>query len=173
MTSIVHFRAAGTAASLAAVLMTSACAPAADEATDARSNERDVFVGHLVAFDGQPVDSMWRVRLFSTDGDEVADRYFMRSDCFDAGYFDQRHGMFLSGHSPIGTDTEKSRAEVLREAAERHRTRCPADDPQHYSKFVELMLGGATLEIDGDRARLVSKAGSTAELSRVVEPFMD
>ena len=154
------------------LLAVAACTPAPDTVAEPRDDQRDVFVGHLVSFDGQPVESMLRVRFYSTDGDDVADRYFLQSDCFDAGYFDQRHGVFLSGYSPIGTDTEKTPVHLVLEGAERHKTRCPAADSQNYSRFVELMYGGATLEIDGDRARLVTKTGPTAELARVVEPLL-
>ncbi|MED5536833.1 hypothetical protein [Brevundimonas aurantiaca] len=131
-----------------------------------------MFVGHLISFDGQPVRSMLLARFYSTDGDDVADRYFLQSSCFDAGYFDQRHGVFLSGHSPIGTDTENAPADVVREGAERHKTRCPAEDSQNYTRFIELMYGGATLKVDGDRAQLVSKTGPTAELVRDIEPIL-
>ena len=154
------------------LLAVSACSPATYESPERAQEDRDVFVGHLISFDGQPVRSMLRARFYSTNGDDVADRYFLQSDCFDAGYFDQRHGVFLSGHSPIGADTENAPADVVRQGAERHKTRCPAEDPQNYTRFVELMYGGATLKVDGDRAQLVSKTGPTAELVRDIEPIL-
>jgi len=132
-----------------------------------KSADIDVFVGQLVSFNGQPVLSVLKVRFYSTDGDDVADRYWLYSDCSDAGYFDARQGLFLSGHSPKGAGTENVPNSQVQESAQSHKTRrCPPDDPANFSRFLDVMYEGATLTSDDDRARLASKTGLSAEFVR-------
>lgn len=159
---------------VASAAIAASCSPAGDQAAATRPERKEIFVGELVAIQGQPVRSALKFRFYSTDGDEVADRYFLESNCFDGGYFDQRHGAFLSGHSPTGTDTEKSPAKLVQEFAENHKTRRCPDDSANFSRLMDLMYAGATLEIDDEDARLTSKTGLSADLIREPMPmFVD
>ena len=153
------------------VLLTTSCSPVR-QAEETVVEPREIFAGRLTSLDGEPVQSMLRVRFFSEDGDEVPDRYFLDNECFDAGYFDQRHDVFLSGHSPKGIGMEESA--LADEFAERHRARCPEGDAANYTRFVDLMYAGGSLELDGDRARLTSGTSSSAEFVRIIElPIID
>lgn len=142
------------------------CSPT-KEPRESKSSDIDVFVGQLVSLNGQPVLSALKVRFYSTDGDDVADRYWLFSDCSDAGYFDARQGLFLSGHSPKGAGTGNVSDNEVPEIAQNHKTRrCPPDDPANFSRFLDIMYEGASLASDNDRARLTSKTGLSAEFVR-------
>ncbi len=59
------------------VLVIASCSPAGQADEDAR-HDRDVFVGNLsISLNGEPVESVLSVRFYSTDGDDVADRYLL------------------------------------------------------------------------------------------------
>ena len=158
------------ASALAALFVSSCSSPHVPE--ESTSQDRDIFVGSLVQINGQPVETVLKVRFFSTDGDDVADRYMLYSDCFSPGYFDQRRGVFLSGYSPIGTDAEKAPTHVVQEAADNHRARRCPDDSANFSQVLDIMYVGASLQIDGDRAKLTSKTGLSAELRREPATFI-
>ena len=153
------------------VLVIASCSPAGQADEDAR-HDRDVFVGNLISLNGEPVESVLSVRFYSTDGDDVADRYLLFSDCRDSGYFDQGQDAFLSGYSPRGTGSENVSPEALQQSAEAHKLRhCPAEDPANFARFVDLMYEGATLEVEGDQARLTTKTGLSAGLARKLTPL--
>ncbi len=48
---------------------------------------------------------------------------------------------------------------------------CPAEDPANFARFVDLMYEGATLEVEGDQARLTTKTGLSAGLARKLTPL--
>ena len=121
----------------------------------------EVYSGQLVELDGARFEesSMLTIRLYTYEGSgEAPTRYWIGSDCQDAGYLDADRQMFLSGHAPVGTDAEKMVAAELSDPERR----CPAADPGRYVQLMELMYEGAALEMDGTQAVFTSPTGKSA-----------
>lgn len=141
----------GVALSVAAAVTLAACNPASEAKGDAPvfdapgPQAEEIYSGVLTQIDGEWVGgSQLRITLYSLAGDQdVADRYYISSGCFDAGFLDAEDGRFWSGHAPAKngeTVGNLTNLEVER--------RCPRQDHERYGRLMEIMYEGATLELD-------------------------
>ena len=145
------------------------CAPEKNHRAD---DWKKIFEGDVFAVNGSTVKPSFRIVFYSTDGDDTPNRYRIESNCFDSGYFDKGRGIFLSGSSPDGFGADRMPAKMRRDTADGHRMRCPDDHAVIYRKLIDLMYEGAVLSVDGDKARLASQSGLSAELGRVSQMIL-
>lgn len=129
----------------------------------------ETFSADVVAINGEPAVSSFRVTFFNTDDDLANERYRIDSRCADFGYFDDKHGRFLSGTSPLGTDAEKVTDETRRDIADGPIRACGSNPASEFERILRIMQEGATLTEDrAGAARLSTPDGRSIDL--IVSP---
>ena len=145
------------------------CVP---EQHDQSADWKETFEGEVVAVNGAATSPSFRIAFYSTDADDIPDRYRIASQCIDVGYFDEDRSAFLSGYSPNGSGADRTPEKFRSETAKGHRANCSSDHAVIYRKLVDLMYEGAVLSANGDHARLTSKSGLSADIRRVPQMLL-
>ncbi|MBJ7483991.1 hypothetical protein [Brevundimonas sp.] len=132
------------------------------EDNDGESFERIAeFDGRLIELNGKATTtSRVSLELYEYSSGLHPKRYDIRSDCFDAGYFDESRNQYVSGFAPVTPQDGPS--------LKPHDRYCDPDDVSRQRQLREWMFSGAKISIrpDDGRAVIETQTGATAVFLR-------
>ena len=112
---------------------------------------KDDFEGRLIQIADQATPaSRVTLTLFHYSSGARSKRYLITTDCFDAGYFDDRLDRYVSGSAPDSPGREPLPLP--------HDRFCDAADLSRQRQLREWMFSGATITFHSDDRRAVIEA---------------